>query len=30
MKPIDISKAFRMILKDMFNQLGWQNVSEQI
>ena len=26
----DTSEAFRMILKDMFNQLGWQNVSEQI
>ena len=26
----DTSEAFRMILKDMFKQLGWQNVSEQI
>ena len=26
----DASEAFRMILKDMFKQLGWQNVSEQI
>ena len=26
----DTSEAFRMILKDMFNQLGWQNVSAQI
>ena len=26
----DPSEAFRMILKDMFNQLGWQNVSAQI
>ena len=26
----DTSEAFQMILKDMFNQLGWQNVSEQI
>jgi hypothetical protein len=26
----DTSEAFRMILQDMFNQLGWQNVSEQI
>ncbi len=26
----DTSEAFRMILKDMFNQLGWQNVSNRI
>ena len=26
----DTSEAFRMILKDMFKQLGWKNVSEQI
>jgi hypothetical protein len=26
----DTSEAFQMILKDMFKQLGWQNVSEQI
>ena len=26
----DTSEAFQIILKDMFNQLGWQNVSEQI
>ena len=26
----DTSEAFRTILKDMFNQLGWQYVSEQI
>ena len=26
----DTSEAFRMILKDMFKQLGWQYVSEQI
>ena len=26
----DTSEAFRMILKDMFKQFGWQNVSEQI
>ena len=26
----DTSEAFQMILKDMFNQLGWQNVSAQI
>ena len=26
----DTSETFRMILKDMFKQLGWQNVSEQI
>ena len=26
----DTSVAFRMILKDMFKQLGWQNASEQI
>ena len=26
----DTSEVFRMILKDMFNQLGWQNVSAQI
>ena len=26
----DTSEAFRMILKDMFKQLGWQNVSKQI
>ena len=26
----DASEAFRMILKDMFKQLGWQYVSDQI
>ena len=26
----DTSEAFKMILKDMFKQLGWKNVSEQI
>lgn len=26
----DTSEAFRMILRDMFKQLGWKNVSEQI
>ena len=26
----DTSEPFRMILKDMFKQLGWQNVSKQI
>ena len=26
----DVSKAFSLILKDMFRQLGWENVSARI
>lgn len=26
----DVSSGFRLVLKDMFNQLGWKNVAERI